>query len=1365
MSPKQRVLALCLFLVSATTVAQTHVPDDLKDWQQWVLKDKEYRNCPFYFDRGVDRPDAFVCSWPGEIRLSVDTSGARFTQQWTVHAKEQWIVLPGGPDYWPDQVRVNDRPIEVVAHNNYPSIKLAPGTWRVNGRFEWDERPGVLRVPPQSGLVSLTVDGKVVERPEMNRAGVFLGERERDTRVRDSVRTIVHRLVADAVPTRLITRLQIDVSGSVREELFGPILPEGFVPVSIDSPLPAKLEADGNLRLQVRPGRWIISLDARGAGVEDSIGRPPQGSNLSGDEIWSYRSNDQLRVTAVEGLPPVDPSQVEVPGEWQSLPAFRMDADAQFSVMERSRGVISARNELTLRRSMWLDFDGEGFVVKDWIEGTMRADWRLDMGGQYALLSATEYGENLLITEGQDEGRTGIEVRQSDVDVEAIGRAATRGSLPVTGWDSRFIAVEAQVNLPPGHKLLMAPGVDRAAGSWMSQWQLLDFFLVLIITIGVWRLFGRGAGLIALGALVLSFHELNAPSWLWLNLLVVIALMRVAPAGRLRQIVLGYQSLSVVALIVVLVPFIAGQLSVAIYPQLEPQYATYGMFDLEEARMVGDATYSEPARERKAERDSIGALSLEAPRSDRVIEEVVVMANKRAQPYRFSRYAPNAIVQAGPGIPSWRWNTYSLSWSGPVDTEQSMRLVVMPRWLVSLLRVAAVGLLLLFAGLLAAEIMHRKWKLPGGLTLGTSQSASIVVAGLLTGLLAVSPQAKADYPDANLLQQLQQRLLEAPDCVPRCAEIVSADVQVGPETISMTLSVHALEDVAIPLPGSTQGWRPEIISLNGTGGVRILKASNDTLWMHVVPGRHTVNLRGSVPAVDSLEIPFPTPPRVIDVSSDAWFVAGTKDKRLTSGSLQLTRLQSAGDGDSTVRWESSRFPVFARVERVVELDLDWRVRTTVYRIAPTQGALTLDIPLLAGESIVSGDFTVTDDRVLVSMNPQQRSISWTSNLPLQSPLSLQAADSASWQEVWHFAVGNVWNAAFDGIPESNMSNDADGVRVAVFHPRGGESLTLAATRPVASEGSTLAFDSANLTVKAGSRTRDVSLQLNYRSTRGSQHVMQLPATAEVTSVLIDNREQTLRAENGQLTLPILPGNHVIVITWRESGGMGLVSATPQVDIAAPASNINITVTKSQDRWLLATSGPKLGPAVMYWPELAALIVFALILGRVKLTPLTTRHWLLLGLGFSTFSWSVLGLVIVWLILCGVREKSELDLNWWKFNLAQVVIAGMSFVALTSVAISLPMGLLGTPDMHIAGHNSYGSVLNWFADGSDSMLPIASVISVPMWAYKVLILIWALWLSFALLRWLPWVWQCFSSNGFWRSRKFQDVADATTENAQ
>jgi len=1351
MRNKFTLFVFTLLFVTGAAIAQDYIPDELEGWQEWVLKDREYLGCPFHYDRNsVDRSN-FLCDWPGRLQLDVTATGGRFTQQWSLTAEDQWIALPGSPEHWPDRVTVNERSVEVIARGSVPSIHLAPGNYRIAGRFEWDERPGVLRVPPKSGLLSLTVDGRPVARPELNRNGVFLGERQRDTRAVDSVRSVVYRLVIDDVPTRLVTMLRIDISGAVREELFGPILPDGFVPLGLQSQLPAKLESDGNLRLQVRPGRWVIHLTARAPDVTDTIAGPVEGKNLPGSEIWSYQSNDRLRVTAAEGLPPVDPAQVEVPHNWQAFPAYRVDAGTTFEISERSRGVVSASNELELRRTMWLGFDGKSFLVDDEVSGEMRTDWRLDMGGSYTLLAAQENGEALLITDGAVEGQTGVEVRQTDVDLSVLGRSDTRGAMPVTGWQARFTDVVTTLNLPPGHKLLSAPGVDSAYGSWSDQWQLLDYFLVLIITIAMWRLFSPTAGVIALFALTLSFHEALAPNWLWLNLLIAVALLRVAPEGWLRRIVRSYQLLSVAALVLVLVPFVAGQLRVAIYPQLEPQYGgqffgLYGAAD-EVDYLAGEPATLERRRPRKAE--DAGSLSM--PAQSQMLEEIIVTGTKIDRD-SFSRYAPNAIVQAGPGIPTWNWNNYSLHWSGPVDAEQEMRLIILPSWLVSVLRFVEVGLLLLFAGIIAAEVANRRWTLPGGFTLGSKQAAGVLALFLGGSLLAGSPQADAQMPDAQLLQQLEQRLLEPPACMPRCAEIAAADVSVGADTISMELDVHAMEDVAIPLPGSVQGWRPDAVLVDGAGSARVLRMTDGSFWLYTRPGRHRVTLRGPVPAVDSLEVPFPAPARVIKVASDGWFVAGIKDRRLLAGSLQLTRLQTDDTGDA-VRWESSRFPAFARIERTIELDLDWRVRTTVTRVAPAQGALTLDVNLIGGETIISGDFTVKDGHVLVSMDPRQHSVSWVSNLPRQSPLTLTSEQGAPWKETWRFAVGNIWNASFAGLPESNSGEYNSDVRIAEFDPRAGEQLTLTATRPEASAGSTLAFDSVALTATHGNRSSDVRLMLQYRSTRGAQHVIRLPGDAEITSVSIDGRDQTLRAEDGELTLPILPGEHSVSVAWRLDGEMGLRTTTPVIDLGAPAGNIELSVQLPSDRWLIGTLGPQLGPAVLYWSELAVLIIFALILGRTSLAPLNSWQWLLLGLGFSTFNWPVLAVVAVWLLACGARDRiASADLNWWRFDIVQVIIGGLTVVALLSVITALPQGLLGTPDMHVTGHHSYGSILGWFADRSESVLPIATAFTVPLWIYKVLILAWALWLSFALLRWLPWVWEKFSSNGYWRTRK-------------
>jgi hypothetical protein len=42
--------------------------------------------------------------------------------------------------------------------------------------------------------------------------------------------------------------------------------------------------------------------------------------------------------------------------------------------------------------------------------------------------------------------------------------------------------------------------------------------------------------------------------------------------------------------------------------------------------------------------------------------------------------------------------------------------------------------------------------------------------------------------------------------------------------------------------------------------------------------------------------------------------------------------------------------------------------------------------------------------------------------------------------------------------------------------------------------------------------------------------------------------------------------------------------------------------------------------------------------------------------------------------------------------------------------------------------------------------------VPLWVYRFLILAWALWLAFALLRWLRWGWDSFTTGGLWKPRK-------------
>jgi len=162
----------------------------------------------------------------------------------------------------------------------------------------------------------------------------------------------------------------------------------------------------------------------------------------------------------------------------------------------------------------------------------------------------------------------------------------------------------------------------------------------------------------------------------------------------------------------------------------------------------------------------------------------------------------------------------------------------------------------------------------------------------------------------------------------------------------------------------------------------------------------------------------------------------------------------------------------------------------------------------------------------------------------------------------------------------------------------------------------------------------------------------------------------------------------------------------------------------------------------------ALVGYAL--SRSGRTPLRFHHWLLLGLGFSTFSWVALLVVVAWLFALDARGRAQdLPRAGW-FNLRQIALLLFTLIAGLTLIASMGQGLLGTPDMHVVGNGSGANSLHWFQDRIASVLPEATAYSVPMWVYKAAMLAWALWLASALVRWLRWGFACYSAGGYWRA---------------
>jgi len=99
-------------------------------------------------------------------------------------------------------------------------------------------------------------------------------------------------------------------------------------------------------------------------------------------------------------------------------------------------------------------------------------------------------------------------------------------------------------------------------------------------------------------------------------------------------------------------------------------------------------------------------------------------------------------------------------------------------------------------------------------------------------------------------------------------------------------------------------------------------------------------------------------------------------------------------------------------------------------------------------------------------------------------------------------------------------------------------------------------------------------------------------------------------------VPLRPGAQTVDVEWHQSTSSVVLSKAPQVTIGEQAVNADVMFNMPRNRWLLLTGGPCLGPAVLFWSYLFVIILAGVGLGRLSWTPLSTRHWLLLGLGLD-----------------------------------------------------------------------------------------------------------------------------------------------------
>jgi hypothetical protein len=1332
------IFSCLLFLISFSLFAKDTIPEPLTPWVPWVMKGSEQLSCPFINNAQYSDKKNHICAWPSTLELSVKDSSAKFKQSWQVLTKSI-IPLPGNEKNWPLLVTVNGKYFPVFNHKGKPAIELVKGSYLIEGKFEWLKIPESISIPEQYAFVKMTINNQAIEFPKIEDNDLWLQKFELSQEKQDSIDISVARRITDGAYIKLDTFISINVSGKMREVKLGKLLPKGFELIGIESEISSFLDGDGILHAKLKPGSWEIKVHAYAQATLLSWNRPEQSHYWPKEEIWVFEGHENLRLGKINGAKMVDSSQADMPKAWYELPSYLVNTTDSLSYAIQHRGKpLHLENQLSLNRTLWLSFDNSSYTFNDHIDGAMISDWRLSMKSPYLLESAEDQDGSVLITTTAEDER-GVENRYPQVNVQARGIINAETQLPVTGWDSDFESVSVQLNLPPGNKLFAVFGADRVSNSWWSSWTIWASFIVLLSSLMASRLINVTAGIATAVMLLVIYQEINAPVIVIINLLLAIAIKKHQPFERMKALVKVYWGASITVAIGAILLFSATQLRTVIHPQLESRASSVESFSNQSRMRQNIVTENATKRKESASYSSMQNEDLE------MIE--VSGSRLKNSDSIMERYQSDALMQAGSGIPNWQWKSYQIQWSSPVAKDQVFDVIVLSKTTYRLVKILGIFLTLLWLYLILKDVIRYAY----------TKFQPKAIASVLALFLLIpnySPNAEAaDFPNKDLLDELKVRVTEAPLCAPDCVAINDLRVSIDAKSLTLVMSVHANADTALAIPKS-EFWRPEKLSLGENSNekqIGSLFKHKGWIYIPVSKGISKITLLGQVAPVDVFQLEFKDKPKHVKIlTTDAWEVVGSQANSLTGNALEFLATLKKQNGNEQLSTRYKTQP-FVKVTRELSVDQLWTIRTRVERIAPSSGSINIKVPTLFGENITSAGIFIENEQVEVTIPAGEHAFTWDSTIDRQEVLKLHAKLDQPLIEQWRVIVSPAWHAKLSGLPIILEEQDNDDYFTSSFYPYPGESLALTVTRPNAVKGHVLAIDSVNYTIDQGTRTSKLSLSFDYRSTRGGEHVIDLPVNYQLKEIRTDNKLINLQLEDGKLAIPVLPGKHNVNILMRASVSEQLLLSAPEINLNAPVSNITSIIDLSSQRWILWAKGPLLGPAILYWGELLAFILLALLVSRVKFSPLNTLNWIVLGFGLSLSNWGVLMLIALWfasITASGYRSK---EMSRLSYNTSQFLLYALSIVAIVSLLSVVPISLLSSPSMGVEGNYSYGNHLQWFSDKTNGLLPQVSVFSISTIFYKGIMLVWVIWLSFAFLGWIKWAWKALGKLGYWRSK--------------
>ena len=614
-------------------------------------------------------------------------------------------------------------------------------------------------------------------------------------------------------------------------------------------------------------------------------------------------------------------------------------------------------------------------------------------------------------------------------------------------------------------------------------------------------------------------------------------------------------------------------------------------------------------------------------------------------------------------------------------------------------------------------------------------------------LLILLSQSNAEIPDPNLLKQLENRLTKSSDCLPNCADISKMNLSIFPDRLKIELTIHAATNTVIPLPATEKEWLPQQILCNSLPAEGIRKDKQRHLWVYIEEGTHQIVISGKTPNRNQFYLPLLLKPKNIKIKNIGWEIQGISSDGQISDSIQLNRQKQT---HTKKQDHNISVPPFFHIQRVIYLSVQWRIITTVEQITPADNPVTIEIPLLPGESLITGNIQVKKNKALISMNSKQTKVEWQSFLAYNPDIVLIAPETNQWVETWILDADTKQHVTFDGIPVIHHQ-DSRGIHRPTWKPWPGEKVNIHISQLDAVSGKNITIDRVKLDWYPGIRFHQAKLKMSIRVSMGQTQKITLPDKAIVQHVHINSKSLPVIPEENIINLPLKPGNHSVEIEWHQHGKKLFFFKFPKIKIGTDAVNTTLNLHLPGNSWIIWTKGPQLGPVVLFWSHMIVLIFIAFALGRIEWSPLKAWQWFLLGLGLTQIHTLEAILVVGWFLAFYHRKNNPMEGSRWIFNLRQFVLVVWTAAAICMIYMAIYSGLLGNPDMQIQGNGSTWTFLSWYQDKIKIDLPRPWILFFPLYIFRIVMLCWALWMAQSMIKWLRWMWDCFSSDDLWRKK--------------